>query len=64
MAITSVVQQDDSSGTSIGEKDSRSSFTKEDRAIMWKVDKRFLPLIGMMVIIKNVSAIMSGETCC
>lgn len=33
-----------------------SSFTQEEhKSIMHKVDKRFLPLIGMMLLIKAVS---------
>lgn len=39
-----------------------SSFTQEEnKAIMRKVDRRFLILIGLMYVIKNVSVLQSSN---
>ena len=53
------IQHGNASGlgpSSLPKEDLDLAFTiEDDRAVMWRVDRRFLPLIAMMVLVKNVS---------
>lgn len=61
-AVPNAVLENNESQSTFDKKAFLSTFTKdEDRAVMRKVDKRFLVLIGTMYLMKNVSALSTCQ---